>query len=68
MSEQRLSAMGCHRALTAMDLATAARRRGHAIGSRNASLKQSAKAAAWRILWGLRDLRLIIGEDGHRLP
>jgi len=64
----RISPMGCHRALTAMDLAEAARRRGRAMSARNADLRQSAKDAAWRTLAGLRDLRLIIGEHGYRLP
>lgn len=60
--------MGCHRALTAMDLAEAARRRVRAMGTRNATLRQSAKDASRRTVQGLRELRQIIGDDGYKLP
>lgn len=63
-----ISAMGCHRALTAMDLREVRARLTRAKLTANATLRQSAKDAARRTLAGLRDLRLIIGQDGYRLP
>lgn len=64
----RISPMGCHRALTAMDLAEAARRRKTAQTARNPLIQRSAKVATFNTLRNLRELRLIIGEDGYRLP
>ena len=64
----RLSAMGCSRALTAMDLAEATRRRRTAQTARNTIIQRSAKGATFNTLQRLRELRLIIGEEGHRLP
>jgi hypothetical protein len=65
---QRISPMGCHRALTAMDLAEAARRRKTATTAHNDRIKRAAKIATLNTLQGLRELRAIIGEDGYRLP
>lgn len=67
MSDQ-LSPMGCHRALTAMDLAEAARRRRTAQTAHNDQIRRAAKVATFNTLQGLKELRQIIGEDGYRLP
>lgn len=64
-----MSAMGCHRALNAMDLRAAATRRLRvAAGIKNERMRADTKASAKRLLEGLRDLRQIIGQDGYRLP
>lgn len=61
--------MGCHRALTAMDLRAAATRRQRvAAGIKNDRMRADTKASARRLLEGLRDLRQIIGDEGYKLP
>ena len=64
-----VSAMGCHRALNALDLNAAMAARHAASNTRLlSSLRIAAKAAARRRIEGLRDLRQRIGADGYTLP
>ena len=65
---RRISPMGCHRALTAMDLDEAARRRKTAQTAHNDRIKIAAKLATFNTLQGLKELREIIGDEGYRLP
>lgn len=64
----RISPMGCHRALMAMDLREVRARLSRAKLTANSTLRRSAKDAARRSLISLRELRLTIGADGYRLP
>lgn len=65
-----VSAMGCHRALSATDLRQAAAIR---LSAARAALSQNKtyqadKDFARQMVEGLRDVRLAVGADGYKLP